>query len=231
MGKTLISEVRITTPEFRLAFPAVHEASQVQGKGAFKFRITMLFQDALWNSELVPLRDLVKDLITKKFGAGVQPPKGFYIPFKDGNLSISKKTGDPYDGFANTKVVNAASDYKRNVVDGGNAAKGIKPQEIIDPSEIYAGCYCRASVNAYLWDSYEGGVSIGYLALQKTRDGKPFSAFADASEDFEPITPELTDTNKEELFEPNGIAGEETFKSDTIRSREGAGEPNLLDQL
>ncbi|KKL22598.1 hypothetical protein LCGC14_2433810, partial [marine sediment metagenome] len=31
MGKTLVSESRITTPVFRLAFPAVEKASQIQG--------------------------------------------------------------------------------------------------------------------------------------------------------------------------------------------------------
>jgi len=206
MGKTLVSESRITTPVFRLAFPAVEKASQIQGRGAFKFRITMLYPNGLWDTELKPLRLLVKDLIEKKYGVGTQPPTGFYLPFKDGNLSLSKKTSEPYEGFVDSKVVNAASDYKRPVVDGGNADKGIKPQEIIDPSEIYAGCYCKASVNAYLWDNVGGqGVSIGFLALQKVKDGKPFSAFADAAEDFEPITSELLDTNKEALFVAGGV--------------------------
>ena len=206
MGKTLVSESRITTPVFRLAFPAVEKASQVQGKGAFKFRITMLFDIGLWDTELVPLRKIVKGLIEQKFGVGVSPPKDFYLPYKNGNDSISKK-GEPYEGFTDTKVINAQSEFKRPVVDGGNAAKGIKPQEIIDSSEIYAGCYCKASVNAYLWDMYDGGVSIGFLALQKVKDGEPFSAFANAAEDFEPITSELLDTNKEEFF---GVGDEVT---------------------
>lgn len=224
MGKTLVSETRITTPVFRLAFPAVEKASQVNGQGAFKFRITMLFDNGLWDTELAPLRLLVKDLITKKYGAEPELPKGFYIPFKDGNLSVSKKTGEIYDGFENTRVVNAASDYKRPVVDGGNAAKGIKPQEIIDPTEIYAGCYCKASVNAYLWDNMGQGVSIGFLALQKVKDGKPFSAFADAAEDFEPITPELLDVSKEGLFE--GGAGSELTPQGAP-----AAKANLMNQL
>ena len=215
MGKSLISERRITTPVFRLAFPAVNEASQVNNQGAFKFRITMLFESNLWDNELIPFRNLVKELIEQKFGVGIQPPAGFYIPYKDGNGCLSKKTGEPYEGFPNTKVVNAQSEFKRPVVDSGNATKNIKPQEIIDPTEIYAGCYCKASVNAYLWDYMAGGVSIGFLALQKIKDGKPFSAFADAAEDFEPITPELLDVNKKELFDtPTTV--DEKVKSDLM---------------
>ncbi len=225
MGKTLVSERRITTPVFRLAFPAVNAASQVNGRGAFKFRITMLFDEKLWDTELAPLRALVKDLIVKKFGAEPQLPEGFYIPFKDGNICVSKKTGEIYEGFPDTKVVNAASDFKRPVVDGGDAAKGIKPQEIIDPTEIYAGCYCKASVNAYLWDNMGQGVSIGFLALQKVKDGKPFSAFADAAEDFEPITTELLDTDKEKLFEVDGVAGA-AHQSDSDKPTN-----NLMSQL
>ncbi len=225
MGKTLVSEYTITTPVFRLAFPAVDKASQIQGKGDFKFRITMLFENDKWNDELLPFRKLVKDLIEKKFGVGTQPPEGFNIAhlFKDGNLSVSKKSGEIYDGFENAKVINAASDYKRVVVDGGNKEKGIKPQEVLDvKNEIYAGCYYKAVVNAFLWDNVGGqGVSIGFLALQKVKDGKPFSVFADAAADFEPITTELLEGDKEKLFEPEVATGDvgETAKT------------NLLDQL
>ncbi len=198
MSKIVVSEDRITTPIFRLAFPAVFEPKP-NFKGALKYSIVALFSKALWDTELVPLRNLVKELIVKKWGTDL--PEKFYIPFLDGD----EKT---YEGFENTRYFNAASDYKRPVVDGGNKVKEIKPQEIIDPSEVYAGMYCKASVNAYAWEAFHpvshallnSGVSIGFLALQKVKDGKPFSKFADAAEDFEPITPELIDANKEELF-------------------------------
>ncbi len=213
MGNTLISETRVTTPVFRLAFPHVFEKSQVNGKGAFKFRIAMLFDKELHNTELVPLRNLIKDLIKQKWGADFVIPmnskgevddKLFFYPIKDGDKSVSLKTGEPYDGFAGTKVANAASEFERPVVDGGDAAKGIKPQEILkaNASEIYGGCYCKASVNVYAWENMgTKGVSIGFLALQKVKDGKQFSAFANAAEDFEPITAELVDVDKDALFD------------------------------
>ncbi len=181
-GKNLVSEERVTTPIFRLAFPHIFQAApNLQGK--LKFSIVMLFDNEMWSDgSLNPLKTLVNELVVKKWG---KTPDGFFNCFKDGNTKT-------YDGYEDTIFASAASEYQRPVVDGGNQAKGIKPQEIINPAEVYAGCYCKASVNAYTWEVMgKTGVSFGLLAIQKTKDGKPFSRFAGAEADFDPITPEL----------------------------------------
>lgn len=181
--KNVVSEGRVTTPEFRLAFPHIFEpAANLQGK--MKYSIVMLFPKGLWETELVNLRNLVNEVIKKQWG---ETPDNFLSPFKIGD-------DKEYDGYAGSIFASAASEYKRVIVDQGNKANGIKPSEIIDTSEVYAGCYARASLNAYAWDVMnKRGVSFGFLAAQKTRDGVPFSRFAHAENDFDPITPELAD--------------------------------------
>ncbi len=182
-NKNVVSEGRVTTPEFRLAFPHIFEpAANLQGK--LKYSIVMLFPKELWETELANLRNLVNEVIQKQWG---EIPENFLSPFKIGD-------DKEYDGYAGSIFASAASEYKRPIVDGGNAAQNIKPSEIIDTSEVYAGCYAKASLNAYGWDVMnKRGVSFGFLAAQKTRDGAPFSRFANAENDFDPITPSLTD--------------------------------------
>ncbi len=183
-NKNAVSEGRITTPEFRLAFPNIFTpAANLQGK--LKYSIVMLFDEKLWaDGELDGLRALVDEVIQKQWG---KKPDPFLSPFKSG----SEKS---YDGYEGTIYASAASEYIRPAVDGGNAAKKIKPSEIINPAEIYAGLYARASVNAYGWSVMgKSGVSFGFLALQKLRDGKPFSKFAGAEQDFDSVQPELSD--------------------------------------
>lgn len=103
------------------------------------------------------------------------------------NLRMPLRDGDAEDKgpeFAGHWFVNVSSKRKPGVVDAA-----LNP--IIDPAELYSGCYGRASINAFAYDQAGNrGVSFGLLNLQKLADGEPLGGrsrpeddFADTAED------------------------------------------------
>lgn len=46
-------------------------------------------------------------------------------------------------------------------------------QEILDQSEVYSGCYARANISFYAYNTNGNkGIACGLNAIQKTRDGE-----------------------------------------------------------
>lgn len=58
-------------------------------------------------------------------------------------------------------------------------------QPIIDPMEVYSGCYGRASINFFSYNNNGNkGVSAGLNNVQKLEDGEPLGNFSTAESDF-----------------------------------------------
>ena len=57
--------------------------------------------------------------------------------------------------------------------------------DIIDPNEVYSGCYGRASINFYAFNSNGNkGIACGLNNIQKLLDGEPLGGRSSASSDF-----------------------------------------------
>lgn len=64
-------------------------------------------------------------------------------------------------------------------------------QPILDSTEIYSGCYARASLNAYPYNTNGNkGVSFGLNHLQKLADGEPLGGRSRAEDDFDEVDEE-----------------------------------------
>ncbi len=203
--------LKVTTPKFRVSFPAVFEPKSYKG-GKALYSIVMLFDKKLVaEGKLKDLQNLIKATAMAKWGE--VPPevldmKEEFCPFNNGDLKT-------YDGYAGTYHARAASMYEPAVVDTGNANKGIAPQAILDAKEIYAGCYARASVTAFAWEGKKRGVSFGLQNIQKLADGEPFSGRGDPTADFDPIVPEEIEVaDTDDLF--GASPGVEAFKGGSV---------------
>ena len=88
-----------------------------------------------------------------------------------------------YEGYEDGAVlIRASSKLKPGVVDA-------TVQPVIDESEIYPGCYARATIRAYAYDvSGNRGVAFGLQNLQKLRDGDPLGGRTRPEDDFSPVT-------------------------------------------
>ena len=99
-------------------------------------------------------------------------PKGLKGGLRDGDA----EKDDP--AYANSYFINANSAQKPGVVDAD-----MNP--IIDPSEFYSGCYGRASISFFAYNSNGSkGVGCGLNNLQKLEDGERLGGGSTAADDF-----------------------------------------------
>lgn len=92
---------------------------------------------------------------------------------RDGDL---ERPDDP--AYANAYFVNANSTTAPGVVDANR-------NEILDKSEVYSGCYGRASISFYAFNANGNkGIACGLNNLQKIKDGEPLGGRASAESDF-----------------------------------------------
>jgi hypothetical protein len=157
------------TPEFRASFPNVFTArSDFDGQEP-KFSIVMLFDK---KTDISALKKLCEQAVKEKWGDKV--PKNLRSPFRDGD------TDKPdMDGYAGCVFVRASSKGRPGLVDAS-----VTP--IVNQEDFYAGCYARATVNAFAYDKAGNqGVAFGLQNVQKLRDGEPFSGRTKAEDDFD----------------------------------------------
>lgn len=104
-----------------------------------------------------------------KFGKAVN----FRIPLRDGDTD---KSDDP--AYSNSYFLNVNSKTKPGIVD-----RNVNP--ILDSSEVYSGCYGRASIVAFPY-SVNGstGISFALQNVQKLEDGEPLGGKSRAEDDF-----------------------------------------------
>ncbi len=161
---------KVTTPEFRLSFPNVFRARSFNN-GEPKFGVSMIFDK---KTDLSALKAIAKAAVRAKWGD--KPPAGLKNPFRDGAEKAH------LDGYGEgTVFVNCTTKQQPGLV-------GRDLQPIISEGDFYAGCYARATISAFTYDTAGNkGVSFGLHNLQKLRDGESFSGRVAAEEDFEAV--------------------------------------------
>jgi hypothetical protein len=99
-------------------------------------------------------------------------PKGLKGGLRDGD----EEKDDP--AYANSYFINANSAQKPGVVDAD-----LNP--ILDQSEFYSGCYGRASISFFAYNSNGSkGVGCGLNNVQKLEDGDKLGGASSAADDF-----------------------------------------------
>ena len=196
-----MSKNRIVLPEGRVSYPHLFEAKDNFSKTAKEFSIQISWPKT---QDLTAFRGALLEAMREKYGANqaTKWPVQFrkrdmmqYLsetgqdgwPLRDGDVS-----GRPELDGCVYATFKSPADRRPKVVDHD-------VQPILDPSEVYGGCYARVSVNCYASDkcgSGKGGVSAGLGNVQKTKDGESFGAGAVKPEDeFGPVA-----TGEEEEF-------------------------------
>ena len=119
-------------------------------------------------------------------GKGAMPPlSALRTPLRDGD---TERPDDPT--YAGCWFLNANSDRAPGIVDAACSP-------ILDRSEVYSGCYGRASISFFAFNSNGNrGIACGLNNLQKLRDGEPLGGRASAEADFSG----LDDGDEEELL-------------------------------
>lgn len=114
-------------------------------------------------------------------------PKNIKLPLRDAD---DEGVDDPaYEGMM---FFNASSTRKPQIVDR-------HVQNILDPEEVYSGCYCNVSINFFAFNT-EGnkGIAAGLNNIQKVRDGERLAGGSTAEEDFDVLA---DDDNDDDIFD------------------------------
>lgn len=159
--------MRITTPEFRVSFPAVFKPQDFGNQD--KYGLVMLFPKG---ADLSVLKQAAERVAKEKWPEGL--PAGLKTPFHD----QGKKQYAGYEPGAT--YINVRSNRRPDIIDEDF-------QPIADPSDFYAGCWAIATVTAAAYDSNGAkGVTFYLNNLKKTRDDQRLDGGKSALEDFAP---------------------------------------------
>ena len=175
---------RVVTGEVRLSYANLFEAKSIQGSKP-KYSVSLIIpkSDKATLARIEAAIDAAIEAGTAKFG-GKRPNKAaLKLPLRDGDTERDD------EAYANSMFVNANSTTPPQVVD-----ESLAP--ILDRSQVYSGCYGRASITFYAFNTNGNkGIACGLGNVQKLRDGEPlggghvsaeedFAAFSTANEDF-----------------------------------------------
>jgi hypothetical protein len=119
------------------------------------------------------IEEAAQEGVTSKWGG--KRPSNLKLPLRDGD----DERADEAEEYAGMYFLNASSNNKPGIVD-----KDLN--EILDPEEVYSGCWGRASINFYAFNtSGNKGIGAGLNNIQKLKDGERLGAArASAESDF-----------------------------------------------
>jgi hypothetical protein len=137
-------------------------------------------------SLLIPKDDkelvaLVEEAIeeAKEYGKGAKwngkIPRNLKIAYRDADELDDLEKYPENEGHM---ILNARSKKRVGLIDADR-------QPILDPAELYSGCWAYVSVSSFAYDNESKGVSFFLNNIMKARDDEPFgNASASADEDF-----------------------------------------------
>lgn len=119
------------------------------------------------------IQEATDEGVSSKWGGKL--PKNLKSPLRDGD----DERADEAEEYEGMYFLNANSNQKPGIVD-----KDLN--EILDPDEVYSGCWGRASINFFPYDSNGNkGIGAGLNNIQKVKDGEHLGAArASAESDF-----------------------------------------------
>lgn len=177
------------TPTFRVSYPSVFEKRLNKLSGKQEYSVMAIFPKG---TDLTELKAAANAAIVEKWGADKakwpkDPATGaikIRNPFRPHEDRKDKETGALPEGMeaGGLYLTLRAEKNRPQVVDQ-------KKNEILDPSDFYAGCWARASVTVYAYQHASGncGVNFGLNNLQKVKEGDPLGSRTRAQDDFQPV--------------------------------------------
>jgi hypothetical protein len=160
---------RVITPIARLSYPHLFAKSEGMNGNEGKYQCELIFPEG---TDLSELKAAANAAAKEKWGN--KPPKNLKSPFRKGDEDREDK-----DGYEGSVFIGARSKDKPGVVVGpGRVACS-------DASEVYGGCFVKASVTAFAYDTNGNkGVAFALNNVWKIRDGEPFGSRRNAEEEF-----------------------------------------------
>ena len=181
---------KITTGKVRFSYCNIWEPKEPQGGGEPKYSVTLLIPktDTATLEKIRAAMAEARENFCKRNGNNALPLQP-NTTLHDGDGV--RESGDPYGPECKgCYVITVSNKTKPIIVDNTMP----KPQPITDPAEVYSGCYGRASINFYGYNSRsKKGISASLLGVQKLHDGEPFGTVGSADDFADGFTDEVND--------------------------------------
>lgn len=171
-----MSDTKVITGLVRFSYANVFEPRAAQEGAKEKYSVSILIPKK--NKEtLRKMEEAIEAAVeagkAKFNNKDPKKIKNFKWPLRDGD-----EERDEDETYAGMMFVNAASDQKPGIID-------VDKDPILDPEDFYSGCWGRASVNFYAFNtSGNMGIACGLNNLQKLKDDDRLSGRAKAEDDF-----------------------------------------------
>ncbi|MEG1360239.1 MAG: DUF2815 family protein [Clostridia bacterium] len=166
---------KVITGKVRASFVHVFEPASVNGSEP-KYSCSFIIpkSDTATIAAIKAAIEETKQDGVAKFGGKIPP--NLKLPLRDGDI---ERPDDP--NYADSYFVNANSKEKPGLVDRRRVP-------ITDPLELYSGCYVRASINFFAFNTNGNkGVAAGLGNVQKWADGEPLNGRVRAEDEFEAL--------------------------------------------
>jgi hypothetical protein len=166
------NKTKVITGKVRFSYANVWEPKSING-GDEKYSVSLIIpkSDIKTVNEIKAAIEAAKQDGKAKFGGKI--PANLKLPLRDGDID---RPDD--EAYRDSYFVNANSKDKPQIVD-----KNVRP--IIDQSEVYSGCYGRASISFFAFNTNGNkGIACGLGNLQKMSEGEPLSGRSRAEDDF-----------------------------------------------
>lgn len=164
---------KVVTGKVRFSYLQVFQPAAMEEGQEKKYSVSLLIPktDTVTIAKINAAIEAAREEAKAKNGGKL--PARFELPLRDGDVERPED-----DAYAGHFFISAKSKTKPGLVDKDM-------NEIIDPEELYSGCYGRASINFYPFDKAGNrGVACGLNNLQKLKDGEPLSGRTSAAVDF-----------------------------------------------
>jgi hypothetical protein len=164
-------KTKFVTGKVRFSYANVFQPAETPN-GTLKYSVSILIpkSDKDTVARFKKAFEEVKAANANYFGGAI--PKLLKGGLRDGD----EEKDDPV--YAGHYFINASSNEKPGVVDAD-----LNP--ILDQSEFYSGCYGRASITLYPYDtSGSKGIAAGLNNVQKLEDGDKLGGATSAAADF-----------------------------------------------
>lgn len=170
---------KVVTGKVRFSYVNIFEPKADNNGDNPKYSITLLIpkSDTVTMGKIKEAINEARENFCKRNGASALPAKPNNT-LHDGDGV--RENGDPYGPECKgCYVITVSSKLKPNIVDNFR-------NDITEATEVYSGCYGRASINFYGYNrNGKKGISAGLLAIQKLHDGEPLGGNFGSADDFD----------------------------------------------
>lgn len=170
------TDTKVITGKVRFSYVHVFEPYAANDGQEPKYSISLLIpkSDKETLRKIKAAIEAAKQAGISKWGGKI--PANLKLPLRDGD---EERPDQPE--YAGHYFINANSKTKPGVVD-----KHLNP--ILDSTEVYSGCYGRASINFYAFNTAGNkGIACGLNNLQKLADGDYLGGRSRAEDDFDAV--------------------------------------------